>query len=89
MPPPLWRARKEGYENVGDIQIRNPIEQDVQGKDGLYKLIYYAQRNRELSTFQKEKDNAYSNLNTAGYFNTDTPWCWNSIDELKSKGFKT
>jgi hypothetical protein len=49
----------------------------VQGKDGLYKLIYYAQRNRELSTFQKEKDNAYSNLNTAGLFNTDTPWYLN------------
>jgi len=49
----------------------------VQGKDGLYKLIYYAQRNRELSTFQKEKDNAYSNMHTAGLqFNTDTPWGW-------------
>jgi hypothetical protein len=42
------------------IVFPDPIEQDVQGKDGNFKLIYYAQRNRELSVFQKQKENGYS-----------------------------
>ena len=52
IPPPCWKARKEDYSNL-EFTIPNPIEQIINGKNGIYDLIYIQKEAKVLSKYKK------------------------------------
>ncbi|XP_076440211.1 lysine-specific demethylase 4A-like isoform X3 [Babylonia areolata] len=52
IPPAEWVPRKAGYDNI-DIQIPAPIEQVVQGCQGLYTQYNIQRKSMHVSDFKK------------------------------------
>lgn len=52
IPPPEWVPRKSGYENL-DMTIPAPIEQVVQGCQGLYTQYNIQRKALHVNDFKK------------------------------------
>jgi hypothetical protein len=48
VPPDGWKARSEGYDNI-EVMVKDPIEQNVNGSNGFYELIYLVKKTMRLS----------------------------------------
>lgn len=54
IPPKEWVARKSGYDldQLADFRIKSPIEQRVEGKEGIYTSYNITQRSMRLREFE-------------------------------------
>lgn len=52
IPPKGYKARKEGYKSL-DFSIPNPIEQIVNGQNGIYDVILLQTEPKTLLKYQK------------------------------------
>ena len=52
VPPKEWKARSTSYEQE-NFTIKSPIEQIVNGKSGIYELIYIQRESRSLTRYKK------------------------------------
>ena len=52
IPPKEWCPRKDGYVDLDNFKIKNPISQRVEGKEGIYTLYNIQQRSMRLSEFK-------------------------------------
>jgi jumonji domain-containing protein 2 len=53
VPPKEWCPRKKGYTNLEDIQIKTPISQRVEGKEGIYTQYNIQQRSMTVGEFEE------------------------------------
>jgi [histone H3]-trimethyl-L-lysine9/36 demethylase len=67
VPPKEWIARKTGYSNLSDIKISNPIQQRVEGKEGIYMQYNIQQRSLKFSEFKALASN--KNYSTPSHSN--------------------
>jgi jumonji domain-containing protein 2 len=55
IPPTKWKARSKGYkQDIDDILISNPIEQNVTGKGGIFELLYIAKKSLRIREYKKK-----------------------------------
>ena len=52
IPPKGYKARRDGYKYL-DFTIPNPIEQIINGQNGIYDLILLQTESKTLSKYQK------------------------------------
>lgn len=52
-PPKEWIPRKAGYDNLGDLKIRSPISQRVEGREGIYTQYNISHRSMRLDEFEQ------------------------------------
>lgn len=53
VPPPGWTPRAQGYENLADIIVPNPIKQRVTGSRGVYQAFNIEMPSMSLSKFKE------------------------------------
>jgi jumonji domain-containing protein 2 len=55
IPPPKWKPRKTPYANDFDhLVVHAPIEQNVQGKSGIYELLLIQKKSMKLPEYRKK-----------------------------------
>ncbi|UYV61958.1 hypothetical protein LAZ67_1007166, partial [Cordylochernes scorpioides] len=53
IPPPEYRPRKNGYDDIGDFKIPAPIEQLVNGTGGVYQQFNIQQKPTTVREYKK------------------------------------
>lgn len=53
VPPKEYVARRNGYDDIGDIMVRGPIEQMVSGRNGLYQVLNVERKSMRASAYKK------------------------------------
>jgi jumonji domain-containing protein 2 len=55
VPPKEWTPRKLGYKQkqINETSVKNPIKQEIRGKNGIYSVDNVQQRSIKLSQFQR------------------------------------
>jgi len=55
IPPAKWKPRKTAYNNDFDhLVVHAPIEQNVQGKSGIYELLLIQKKSMKLAEYRKK-----------------------------------
>jgi hypothetical protein len=55
IPPPKWKPRSGTVEAVlDDLVVSSPIEQNVQGRSGIYELLLIQKKSMKLSEYRKK-----------------------------------
>lgn len=55
IPPKEWTPRKLGYQQkqINETLVKNPIKQEIRGKNGIYSVDNIQQRSIKLNQFQR------------------------------------
>jgi len=55
VPPARWKARKRPYDqDINDLLIQGPIEQNIQGKAGIYELFLMQKKSLRIKEYRKK-----------------------------------
>lgn len=85
IPPKTWTPRKSGYDDIitsTEMKIKDPIEQEVHGRDGIYQVYNIERKTLSVSKFRKlAESNKYSTAVHSDYDELERKY-WRNIKYL-------